>query len=116
MAVVTLRRTRLHGYAKMVPTENPDLASFKSVKPDDPFARRNVDATGGPAMIEVAVPGVPGAFKRERLEPRAENVECWISVFQRIAVYRSEDGRYEISIELSRGETAPDTISVDVSV
>lgn len=99
MALTTLKLTRKHGYGKHVPASQPELATFRSVKPEDPSAQRPFDKDG------VALD----------LKPAPENVEHLMPAWQHIGVYRSDDGRYEVSIELtaSEAESPPAEISVD---
>ncbi len=113
MTKVILKFARRHFYTKHAPA-TPDLATMSGVKPEDPFAQRPVDEQGGPRMVEEALGD--GTFRRRPMVPAPENVEHWATVRQYVGVFRSEDGRYELAMELMPDETLPNSIELDIPI
>jgi hypothetical protein len=103
MAKVTFRFARTHGYTYLVPAQQRELATFKGIDQSDPAAQRPFDIINGEH--------VPRA-------PKPDSVRYFQNAWQEIAVYTSEDGRYELSVRLTPDEidNAPKEIEADVAI
>lgn len=103
MPKLVFRFQRAHGYAYLVPTDDPHRAVARGVDPRDPAAQRPWDDING-----VQVPRTP----------KPESIIGFEPAWQHLLVYQSEDLRIEMTIKATPQEAndPPSQIEIDVPI
>jgi hypothetical protein len=114
LATITLKRHRLHRYAKQREATAQEAEEFPTMEVVKPGATQRIDLSQGGTIP------AGNSIMRESdtvvIVHEPNSTVRLVTIQQHTVAYASEDGRYHLSIEMGKteAESAPDTLEITV--